>query len=146
VQKTRIFTELNKDRQTHRFCHKALKWEHFMQCFKVAWDIGFTVERNLKGWRLEEMILFNRNALCRKHLANNKPLFVLSVSIGHIAIAEVIPPLIPASESLSPAATTKGPSPAAAPSLPHMPMSFAEVIHFVKRKDTIPAVSGPLSY
>ena len=37
-----------------------------MQCFKPAWDRGFTKERNLKGWRIEGLIPFNRNAYWRK--------------------------------------------------------------------------------
>ncbi len=37
-----------------------------MKCFKPAWDKGFTTERNLKGWRIERQIPFNRNALWEK--------------------------------------------------------------------------------
>ncbi len=37
-----------------------------MPCFKPAWDKGFTRERNLKGWRMEGLIPFNRNALWNK--------------------------------------------------------------------------------
>ena len=65
-QKTRIFTELNKDRQVHIRGHIVLTWEHMMQAFKPAWDKGFTVDRNLRGWRMEGMIPFNRNALWSK--------------------------------------------------------------------------------
>ena len=43
VRKTRLFIELNKDRHTHIVGHMALKWENFMQCFKPAWEHGFTV-------------------------------------------------------------------------------------------------------
>ena len=46
--------------------HRVLTFEHMMPCFKPAWDKGFTVERNLRGWRMEGMIPFNRNALWRK--------------------------------------------------------------------------------
>ena len=153
MQNTRLFTELNMDRHTHRFGHKALKWEHFMQCFKPAWDNGFNVERNLKEWRLEGMTPFNRNALWRKHSANAKPLSLLRASIGQSAIAVVIPSSIPAAGFLSLVASAKGPSsavedqsPGAASSLPPMPASVAETIHFVKRKDKISAASGPLSF
>jgi hypothetical protein len=65
-QKTRMFTKLNKDRQVHISGHKVLTWEHMMPCFKPARDKGFTVERNIRGWRMEGMIPFNRNALWAK--------------------------------------------------------------------------------
>ena len=66
VQKTQKFSELNKDRLTHLHGHKPLTWEHFMPCFLPAWKVGFTMERNLKGWALEGLIPFTRNALWRK--------------------------------------------------------------------------------
>ncbi len=37
-----------------------------MPCFELAWDKAFTVVRNLKGWRIEGLIPFNRNALWKK--------------------------------------------------------------------------------
>ncbi len=37
-----------------------------MQCFKPAWDRGFTKDLNMKGWRIEGLIPFNRNAYWRK--------------------------------------------------------------------------------
>ena len=80
----------------------CMKWEHFMQCCKPAWEHGFTVERNLKGWRLEGLIPFNRNALWRKHAANAKPLSLFRASSGHIAIAAALPTSSPALDSLSP--------------------------------------------
>ena len=122
-----------------------------MQCFKPAWDHGFTVDRNLKGWRLEGLIPFNRNALWRKHSSNAKPLSLFRASTGHSAIAAAIPSPSPAADSLSLAAqdlspAAQDPSPSAAPSLPAIPGSVAEAIQFVKRKDKLPTSGGPLSY
>ncbi len=37
-----------------------------MKCFKPAWDIAFTKEHNLAGWRYEGMIPFTRHALWNK--------------------------------------------------------------------------------
>ena len=34
-----------------------------MKCFKPAWDIAFTPELNMAGWRVEGMIPFTRQAL-----------------------------------------------------------------------------------
>jgi hypothetical protein len=62
-QKTRLFTDLNKDRQVHTRGHKVISWEQLMPCFKPAWDKGFTRERNLKRWRMDGHIPFNRNDL-----------------------------------------------------------------------------------
>jgi len=49
LQKTSMFTEIDKDRQAHKVGHKTLKWEHFIMCFKPAWYKAFAMERNLKG-------------------------------------------------------------------------------------------------
>ncbi len=46
--------------------HTVLTWEQTMPSFKPAWDKGFTVERNLRGWRMEGMVPFKRNALWAK--------------------------------------------------------------------------------
>jgi hypothetical protein len=37
-----------------------------MKCFKPAWDIAFTKELNMGGWRVEGMIPFTRQALWKK--------------------------------------------------------------------------------
>ena len=66
VEKTKMFTSLNKDRKTAYGAHRALGWEHFIICFKPAFDKSFTIERNLKGWRYEGLIPFNRHAFWRK--------------------------------------------------------------------------------
>jgi hypothetical protein len=41
----------------------ALGFEHFMPCFKHAWDIAFTKKLNLDGWRIEGTIPFTRYQL-----------------------------------------------------------------------------------
>jgi hypothetical protein len=143
VQKTRLFTELNKDRQTHRVGHRALKWEHFMPCFKPAWDNGFTVERHIKGWRLEGLIPFNRNALWRKHASNAMPLSLLRASTGHIAIP-AINSSSPAANPLDPEGAAEDPSPAAAPSF-HLTAPVAEAVTFVT-EDKLPTSEGPISF
>jgi hypothetical protein len=47
---------------------------------RPTWEHGFTVERNIKGWRLEGLIPFKRNAIWRKHVANAQPLSMLRAS------------------------------------------------------------------
>ena len=42
---------------------KSLGYEHFMKCFKPAWDIAFIKEHNINGWRIEGMIPITRHAL-----------------------------------------------------------------------------------
>ena len=140
MQKTRLFTELNKDRQTHRYGHKVLKWEHFMQSFKPAWEHGFTVERNLKEWRLEGMIPFNRNALWRKKEALAKHLAIFRASTGHSDIAADIPSSTPAADS-----TTAEEVPDVAPTLPPMSDTVEDAIKFV-RKDKATIAIAQLSY
>ena len=54
---------------------------NFMQCFKPAWDRGFTKERNLKGWNIEGLIPFNRNAYwCKKGTTTS---LTVRASTGH---------------------------------------------------------------
>ncbi len=46
--KARAFRELNKDGyKTPNATYKALGYEHFMACFKLAWDNAFTKELNI---------------------------------------------------------------------------------------------------
>ena len=45
---------------------KPLGYEHFMKCFKPAWDVAFTKEHHMAGWRIEGMIPFTRHALWKK--------------------------------------------------------------------------------
>ncbi len=45
---------------------KALGYEHFMKCFKPAWDMAFTKNPNMGGWRVEGMIPFTHQALWKK--------------------------------------------------------------------------------
>ena len=81
-----------------------------MQCFKPAWDKGFTRERNLKGWRLEGLIPFNRNALWCKKAS-------LRASTGHIVVPSITPNANSASDSAAPvhgSAPLTAPAPAAA--------------------------------
>ncbi len=59
-----VFREINDF--GHRSKFKVLGYEHFMTCFKPAWDIAFTNEHNMAGWRVEGMIPFTRHALWKK--------------------------------------------------------------------------------
>jgi len=59
-----MFREINNDGYKATF--KTLGYEHFMKCFKPAWDIAFTKDLNMAGWRVEGMIPFTRHALWRK--------------------------------------------------------------------------------
>jgi hypothetical protein len=45
---------------------KSLGYEHFMKCFKSAWNIAFNKENNMARWRIEGMIPFTRHALWKK--------------------------------------------------------------------------------
>ncbi len=140
MKKMQLFTELNKDRQTHKYGHKPLKWEHFMKCVKLAWENGFTFERNLKVWRIEGLIPFNRNALWRKKEALSKNLTTFKASTGHSAIAAVIPSSTPAADS-----TAAEEVPDAAPTLPPMSDTVEDAIRFV-RKDKATTAIAQLSY
>jgi hypothetical protein len=64
LNKTRIFREINND--GYKTIFKALGYEHSMKCFKPAWDIVFTKDLNMAGWRVEGMIPFTRQSLWRK--------------------------------------------------------------------------------
>ena len=125
IQKIRMFSELNKDRLVHLHGLKALTWEHFMICFLPAWRVGFTKDRNEKGWRIEGLIPFNRNALWRKRGAappeSISPSWRAStanslVSSGTAAGLQA---------SGSGAATTSGPSPESAPETGALPPGAA---------------------
>ncbi len=140
MQKTQLFTELNKDTQTHRYGHKTFKWEHFMQCSKHAWENSFTVERNLKGWCIEGLIPFNRNALWRKKEALSKHLTIFRASRGHSAIAADIPSSTPAAGS-----TIAKEVQDAAPTLPPMSDTVEDAIRFVRKDKTTTAIAQ-LSY
>jgi hypothetical protein len=96
-----------------------------MQCFKPACGKGFTRERNIKEWRLEGLIPFNRNALwCKK--ASQR------ASTGHTAVSSISPNANSASDSathihgfalltaLAPAVATLDPSPKDVPVLGHV--------------------------
>ena len=64
IQKYKASNELKKDRKTDLVLIKSLGFNHFMQCFKPAWDKAFhSVVRNKRGWELEGSIPFNRYAL-----------------------------------------------------------------------------------
>lgn len=65
--KARTFRELNTDAYDRPMAtFRPLGFEHFMPCFKPAWDKAFTKDLNLAGWRHEGMIPFTRHALWRK--------------------------------------------------------------------------------
>ena len=82
-----MFREINNDGYKTNF--KALGYDHFMKCFKPAWDIAFTKELNMAGWRVEGMIPFTRLALWRKveecRLDNS---FSLSTSPGSLPLSQ----------------------------------------------------------
>jgi hypothetical protein len=59
-----MFREINNDGYKATF--ETLGYEHFMKCFKPAWDIAFKKDLNMDGWRVEGMIPFTRHALWRK--------------------------------------------------------------------------------
>jgi hypothetical protein len=119
---------------THICGHKALKWEHFMPCFKPAWDKGFTVERNLKGWRIEGLIPFNRNSLWKKIGAGDS--LSLRTSTGHSVVSADTPSADLAANTLTPAAVEVLPTPedlAAAPlAIGAITERVQEAMHFIK--------------
>jgi hypothetical protein len=79
-----MFPEINNDGYKATF--KILGYEHFMKCFKPAWDIAFTKDLNMTRWRVEGMIPITRHALWRKveecRLLNSS--FSLSISPGSL--------------------------------------------------------------
>jgi hypothetical protein len=82
-----------------------------MPCFKLAWDKGFTMERNKKGWQLERLIPFNRNALWSKQGD------LLRTSTVHNVVPTTITPSSktnPAGSSVPPASATPTAPPVAA--------------------------------
>jgi len=78
-----------------------------MPCFKPAWDNGFKVERNLRGWRLHGIIPFNRNALRSKRAD-----LPLRTSAGQSVVLSTTPSSFgkPASDTLQ-AASPAGAAP-----------------------------------
>jgi hypothetical protein len=86
-----MFRKINNDGYKSYF--KALGYEHFMKCFKPVWDIAFTKDLNMAGWRAEGMISFTRQALWRKveecRLLDSS--FSISISPGSL------PPSLPSS-------------------------------------------------
>ena len=71
-QKIRQFTALNKDRKTLLNSFKPLDFTHFIPCFLAAWLKAFTRELNLRGWELEGLIPFTRNAFWKKRIENSR--------------------------------------------------------------------------
>jgi hypothetical protein len=61
--KYKKFTEINPLTRTARVHFNVLGFEHFMPCFKPAWNIAFTKKLNLDGWRIEGTIPFTRYQL-----------------------------------------------------------------------------------
>ena len=68
--KSRMFRDLNYGRlKTMYTSFVGIEFEHFMPCFKPAWDMSFTIKQNLAGWAHEGMIPFTRQALWSKRRA-----------------------------------------------------------------------------
>ena len=124
---------------------KALGYEHFMKCFKPAWDMAFNKDLNMAGWRVEGMIPFTRHALWRKveecQLLDSS--FSLTASPGSL----------PPSHSSSPQDKTPSPNniqstpplaPSAPPPLrsPPLPAAVSEALDYMQ--SIAPAASGIL--
>ena len=93
-----------------------------MKCFKPAWDKGFTKERNLKGWRIEGLIPFNRNALWKKRETMSRS------STGHSAIGQLRAAISTPAAHLTPEDPSSDiPAVSAAPSAPAAPPAFGVV-------------------
>jgi hypothetical protein len=64
--KWKAYNEIIANRLSHKTPLKDLGFNHFMQCFKPAWDRAFNIEANMKGWAIEGIIPYTRRALWRK--------------------------------------------------------------------------------
>jgi len=64
--KARAFRDHNHDITCNMSKLKTLSYEHFMKCFKPAWDIAFNKEHTITRWRIEGMIPFTCHALWKK--------------------------------------------------------------------------------
>jgi hypothetical protein len=64
--KWKACNENNANRASHKTPLKDLGFQNYMPCFFPAWERAFTIEANMKGWAIEGIIPFNRNALWRK--------------------------------------------------------------------------------
>jgi hypothetical protein len=114
-----------------------------MKCFKPAWDIAFTPELNMAGWRVEGMIPFTRHALWKKvnecRLSDN--FFSLSASLGSL------PPSQPSSpQDPSPSPDNLQATPPLAPPPPMrispFPVAVSEALDCMQ--SIVPAASGIL--
>jgi hypothetical protein len=70
-----------------------------MSCFKPAWNKGFTLERNLREWRLEWMIPFNREALWAERAD-----LLLRISTGQKVVLSTTPSSFGTPASVTPQA------------------------------------------
>ena len=143
-----MFREINNNGFKTNF--KALGYEHFMKCFKPAWDMAFTKDLNMAGWRVEGMIPFTRHALWRKmdecRLLNSS--FSLSASPGSLPPSQPSspqePPQDPDNLQATPPLAPSAPPPRATPPLgtPPFPAAVTEALDYMQ--SIAPAASGIL--
>ena len=133
-----MFREINNDGYTINF--KSLGYEHFMKCFKPAWDIAFTKDLNMAGWRVEGMIPFTRQALWRKveqcRLLDNS--FSISISPGSLPpslpSSLLVPTPSPDNLQATPPLASSAPPPLALPPLrpPPFPAAVSEAVDYMQ--------------
>ncbi len=145
LNKTRMFREINNDGFKTNF--KALGYEHFMPCFKPAWDIAFKKDLNMAGWRVEGMIPFTRHALWRKVEADRSTdnSFSLSASTGSLPPSQTSSALddMQATPSLASSATPPlAPPPPPPLRISPFPVAVSEALDYMQ--SVVPAASGIL--
>ncbi len=64
-RKVEEFKRINGGRRTKYASYVPLDFQHFMKCFKPAWDKAVTVDLNMAGWRHEGTIPFTQHAFWR---------------------------------------------------------------------------------
>ena len=151
-EKTQMFTAINKDRKTAFGGHRALGWEHFIVCFKPAFDKSFTVVKNKRGWRYEGLIPFTRYAFWKKIGAASPetidPSWRASTanSLVSSATAAGIQASVNGRDGAPPAspAETSAPPPSA-PKLGHVPDSTQEALNYLQKAKVLDGSGGDLT-
>ena len=85
-QKADTFTVLNAGRISRFTDYTPLNFDHLVPCFRPAIEMGFTRERNLKGWRIEGLIPFNRSCLWKKRQQDGAQARLTSTRLSHTAL------------------------------------------------------------
>ena len=149
VQKTQMFTQINKDRKTAFGGHKALGWEHFIKCFKPAFDKSFTVDKNKKGWYYEGLIPFTRYALWRKLGASSMETISPSwrASTGHSQVSSATGATLTSREAQGPAPPAETPATSAPPPprLGLVPERVQEAMDFLNKAKALEGSGEQLS-